>query len=52
MKVSVIIPTLNEGERIRDLLRSLKEAPYPDKEIIVVDGGSKDDTVKIARKEG
>lgn len=52
MKVSVIIPTLNEGERIRSLLRSLKEAPYPDKEIIVVDGGSKDDTVKIAREEG
>lgn len=52
MKVSVIIPTLNEGERIRTLLRSLKKAPYPDKEIIVVDGGSRDNTVKIAKEEG
>ncbi len=52
MRVSVIIPTLNEGERIRELLRSLKKAPYPDKEIIVVDGGSRDDTVEIAREEG
>lgn len=52
VKVSVIIPTLNEGERIRGLLRSLKEAPYPGKEIIVVDGGSTDGTVEIAKEEG
>jgi glycosyltransferase involved in cell wall biosynthesis len=52
VRVSVIIPTLNEGERIRGLLRSLKEAPYPEKEIIVVDGGSTDGTAEIAREEG
>jgi glycosyltransferase involved in cell wall biosynthesis len=52
VRVSVIIPTLNEGERIRGLLRSLKEAPYPEKEIIVVDGGSTDGTVEIAKEEG
>jgi GT2 family glycosyltransferase len=52
VRVSVIIPTLNEGERIRGLLRSLKEAPYPEKEIIVVDGGSTDGTVEIARGGG
>lgn len=53
MKVSVVIPALNEEQRIGGLLKSLKEAPYPQKEIIVVvDLRSKDRTREIAEKEG
>lgn len=47
MKVSIIIPTLNEERFIGKLLKSLlqqTERPY---EIIVVDGGSHDDTRSI-----
>ena len=45
--VSFIIPALNEGERIGSLLQHLRGA-YPGAELVVVDGGSQDDTVKAA----
>jgi glycosyltransferase involved in cell wall biosynthesis len=49
--VSVIIPTLNEEKYIESTLKSLRNQDYKGKyEIIVADGMSKDDTVKIARK--
>ena len=46
--ISVIIPTLDEGAVIGPTLKSLKEAPGV--EFIVVDGGSQDRTVEIARR--
>ncbi|HEX9929061.1 MAG TPA: TIGR04283 family arsenosugar biosynthesis glycosyltransferase [Pyrinomonadaceae bacterium] len=51
MKISVIIPTLNEELSLATTLAAisrLKEQP----EIIVVDGGSSDKTVEIAGKSG
>ncbi len=51
MKVSVIIPTLNEGKNLPIVLRELKKIGCVG-EIIVVDGHSKDKTVKIAKKFG
>lgn len=45
--ISVIIPTLNEEEHLDRLLANL--AAYPDLEIIVVDGGSRDRTAALAR---
>ncbi|MGD8985453.1 MAG: TIGR04283 family arsenosugar biosynthesis glycosyltransferase [Desulfobacteraceae bacterium] len=47
MKLSIIIPTLNEKRSLGGPLASLSSLPH---EIIVVDGGSKDGTVEIARK--
>ena len=48
MKISVIIPTYNEENVILECLRSLKEQTYPDFEVIVVDDGSSDKTLKLA----
>lgn len=51
MKVSVIIPTLNEEKNIENLLKSLKNQTYKGKyEIIVADGNSEDKTREIAKK--
>lgn len=50
MKVSIVIPVLNEAARIGAALSSL--APYRGQghEVIVVDGGSSDDTAAIAEQ--
>ncbi|MFH1545306.1 MAG: glycosyltransferase [archaeon] len=51
-KIAIIIPTLNEEENIGRLIDSIKNASYKNKEIIVVDDGSKDRTVETAKKKG
>ncbi len=48
--VSIIIPTLNESKTLARTLRQLTILDPPAKEVIVVDGGSCDDTVAIAQK--
>lgn len=51
--VSIIIPTLNEEKYVESTLKALKNQDYRGKyEIIIADGMSKDNTVKIARKYG
>jgi glycosyltransferase involved in cell wall biosynthesis len=51
--VSVVIPTLNEEPNMSELLQGIeKQLSGQDYEIIVVDGGSKDKTVAIAKKFG
>lgn len=47
---SIIIPTLNEQMRIEKLLKSLQNQSFKDFEIIIVDGGSKDNTVDAAKQ--
>lgn len=49
-EVSIIVPTLNEGAYLARSLRHLRLLDPPAKEIIVVDGGSTDDTLAIAQK--
>ena len=48
--VSIVIPTLNEGEYLARSLRHLTILRPPALEIIVVDGGSTDNTVAIAQQ--
>jgi rSAM/selenodomain-associated transferase 2 len=51
VNISVIIPTLNESSRIAQTLIRVRLA-MPEAEIIVADGGSRDDTETIARSLG
>lgn len=52
LSLSVIIPTLNEASYLARTLRCLEVLDPPAAEIIVVDGGSVDDTVAIAQVPG
>ncbi len=47
--ISVVIPTLNEADGLAEAIRHLKANPEIT-EIIVVDGGSTDETARIARE--
>lgn len=49
-RVSVIIPTLNESVALGRTLRHLSLLDPPAEEIVIVDGGSRDETVEIAKK--
>ena len=51
-KVAIIIPTLNEEKFIANCLESVLNQSYPvdAMDIMVIDGGSKDDTVGIVRE--
>jgi dolichol-phosphate mannosyltransferase len=48
--VCILIPTLNEGKTIRDLVTRFKKLGYED--VLVIDGNSADDTVPEARAAG
>lgn len=50
MKVSFVTTVLNEEKSVKFLLSSLTHQSKKPDEIIIVDGGSKDETVKIIRE--
>jgi len=50
-KVSVIIPVYNAGEKITDMLSQIKSQSNSELEIIVVDDGSKDDSLQIIKRQ-
>ncbi|MGH0028303.1 MAG: TIGR04283 family arsenosugar biosynthesis glycosyltransferase, partial [Myxococcota bacterium] len=52
MKLVVVIPALNEAERIGETIRSTQRASACEVEIIVVDGGSQDETAQRAAGAG
>ena len=47
--VSIILPVRNQAKTVRACVESLVHIDYPEKEIIVVDGGSTDDTLGQVR---
>src|SRR5262249_13271987 len=48
--VSILIPAFNAQEWIADTIRSALAQTWPKKEIIVVDDGSRDQTLSIAKQ--
>lgn len=49
-KISVVIPVLNGYPHLDECLDSIVSQNYPDTEIIVVDGGSRDATLQTIKK--
>lgn len=49
-KVSVVVPSYNQGRFIEATIRSVLLQDYPDIELIVMDGGSRDETVDVLRR--
>ena len=47
MKISVITCVLNNSENIKDAIKSFQNQTYKNKEHIIIDGGSTDDTLNI-----
>ena len=50
MRISVVVPVLNEERSIRALLDGLMDQTRPPEEIVIVDGGSTDATPRIVEE--
>lgn len=46
-RITIIVPTFNSEKTIETCIRSLQDQDYPNYEIVVVDGGSKDKTLEL-----
>ena len=50
MKISIITVTFNSATTVRDTIESVMKQNYKDYEYLVIDGGSKDNTVDIIKE--
>ena len=49
-KISVVIPSFNQGTYIEETILSIINQNYPKVEIIIIDGGSTDSTIEVISK--
>lgn len=50
MKISIVTATFNSGATLRDTIESVLSQDYHDFEHIIIDGGSKDNTLEIIKE--
>lgn len=50
MKISIIMPSFNQGDFVEEAIKSVIFQSYTNWELIFIDGGSKDNTLKIVSK--
>jgi glycosyltransferase involved in cell wall biosynthesis len=50
LKISLVIPMKNESDSLAELTASIKEQTFQPDEIVLVDGGSTDNTIEIAER--
>ena len=51
LKISIVTPSLNQGEFLEECIQSVLGQNYPRLEYVVMDGGSQDDSAAIIRKQ-
>ena len=49
-KISIVTPSLNQGEFLEECIDSILSQNYPNLEYIIMDGGSTDNSVEIIKK--
>jgi glycosyltransferase involved in cell wall biosynthesis len=49
-KISIIVPSYNQGQYLEKTILSIINQAYPDLELYIVDGGSTDDSIEIIKK--
>ena len=49
-KISIVIPSFNQGAYLETTIRSVLDQNYPNLELIVMDGGSRDNSVDIIKR--